>query len=136
MFNFSTSYYKKFITNILVVVYNERDRRDFFKETYNHISNSIGLHYVLTSKLENSIEAYIVNNHWGYVPNFRGNLEHHGVLLLPTSCNRHVKWIYKRNIHFHVLETLAWNVMINFVAKIGVDDFHGMFYKPIFFVMR
>ncbi len=33
--------------------------------------------------------------------------------------------IYKCNIPFHVIDTLAWKAMINFVVKIGVDDFHG-----------
>ncbi len=35
------------------------------------------------------------------------------------------KCIYKCNIPFHVADTLAWKAMINSIAKIGVDDFHG-----------
>jgi hypothetical protein len=39
--------------------------------------------------------------------------------------------IYKCNIPFHVIDTLAWKAMINFVAKIGVDDFHGPSQKAL-----
>jgi hypothetical protein len=35
------------------------------------------------------------------------------------------KCIYKCNIPFHVADTPVWKAMINSIAKIGVDNFHG-----------
>jgi hypothetical protein len=30
--------------------------------------------------------------------------------------------VYKCNIPFHVVDILTWNNMINFVARVGIDD--------------